>query len=418
MRWVLGFAMACAVFGPGAAQTFKVTVPPPAAVSPLPVDANPQPINLTRVAANIRPGTPWGEVTSGPFPLPCTRDRLLHWEEANNSIASAESFDRIFREELAAAGFRSSGDPTNLFETDATRSDLQLGALITDLRIRTCEVELPFGVQRSGSAAMDVEWQVYSVTRAKVLARINTQGGADMKGKELTAPQVLGGAFADNARRLLASDEFRRIVTSNAGGDVGPDLAPIVFSPGASGSAPLNAAVNGVVSVFAGTGHGSGVLISSDGYVLTNHHVAGETGRVRIRWADGTESVGDVVRGDRRRDVALIRTTAKAVPLSIRASPALLGETVFAVGTPLDKELAGTLTRGVVSSNRVLEGQPWIQSDVAVTQGNSGGPLLDEKGAVIGLTSWGMAPNGASVGLNFFIPIEDALRVLALKPAN
>jgi serine protease Do len=179
---------------------------------------------------------------------------------------------------------------------------------------------------------------------------------------------------------------------------------------------PLNDAVNSVVSIFAGESLGSGVLISSDGYILTNHHVAGASGRVRIRWADGAESVGEVIRGDARRDVALIKASPRAVALSIRHTPAQLGETVFAVGTPLDKELAGTVTRGVVSSNRQLDGQSWIQSDVAVTHGNSGGPLLDESGALLGLTDWGVAPNGVSANLNFFIPIEDALRALALKP--
>ena len=180
---------------------------------------------------------------------------------------------------------------------------------------------------------------------------------------------------------------------------------------------PLAESAKGVVSIFAGEAMGSGVLISNDGYVLTNHHVAGSSGRVRVRWPDGSDSVGEVIRADSRRDVALIKTDPKGHVIPMRHTPAQLGETVFAIGTPLDKELAGTLTRGVVSANRMIQGQPWIQSDVIVNHGNSGGPLLDENGAVIGLTSWGLAPDGAPVGLNFFIPIDDALAALALKPA-
>ena len=113
---------------------------------------------------------------------------------------------------------------------------------------------------------------------------------------------------------------------------------------------------------------GSGVLVSADGYILTNHHVAGDAGRVRVRWADGTETVGEVVRADRRRDVGLVKVAPTTMPaLAIRHSEVEVGETVFAIGTPLDKSLSGTLTRGVVSARRITEGQPFIQSDVAVT---------------------------------------------------
>lgn len=107
----------------------------------------------------------------------------------------------------------------------------------------------------------------------------------------------------------------------------------------------------GAVVVFAGSGSGSGVLISTDGYILTNHHVAGKSGRVRIRWSDGTESVGEVVRADRRRDVALIKVASpKGRPLSIRQAPVELGDTVYAIGTPLGDELQNTVTRGIVSA--------------------------------------------------------------------
>ena len=103
---------------------------------------------------------------------------------------------------------------------------------------------------------------------------------------------------------------------------------------------------------------------------------------------------------------------------TVRGQAPAVGETVFAIGTPLDKSLSGTLTRGVVSARRIIDSQPFIQSDVAVTHGNSGGPLLDEKGAIVGLTVSGLAPEGSQIGLNFFIPIEDALKVLAIVSAS
>ena len=180
---------------------------------------------------------------------------------------------------------------------------------------------------------------------------------------------------------------------------------------------PIATAVKSVVTIFAGEGFGSGVLISQDGYILTNHHVAGSNGRVRVRWADGTETVGEVLRGDPRRDVALIKVSANGAPLPIRTSAAQLGETVFAVGTPLDKTLANTLTRGIVSGTRLIEGQAVIQSDVAIDHGNSGGPLLDEKGQIVALTVSRYEENNVGHDISFFIPIQDALNALGLKSA-
>ncbi|MDB5497621.1 MAG: hypothetical protein JWP28_1652 [Phenylobacterium sp.] len=178
------------------------------------------------------------------------------------------------------------------------------------------------------------------------------------------------------------------------------------------GEAPKSVAV-----VFAGDGSGSGFLISDDGLLLTNQHVVGSSKYVKLKWSDGTESLGEVLRVDRRRDVALVRADTKGrLPLALRTSGVNQGETVYAIGSPLGEALQNTMTKGIVSANRVQDGQPFIQSDVAVTHGNSGGPLLDEKGQVIGLTDWGIGSDSGNLNLNFFIPIGDALRVLGLTP--
>jgi S1-C subfamily serine protease len=160
------------------------------------------------------------------------------------------------------------------------------------------------------------------------------------------------------------------------------------------------------------------VLISSDGYLLTNHHVVGEAKTVRVRWSDGFESTGEVIRSDRGRDVALIRTEPHGrTPLALNTATPEIGAPVFAIGTPLDPKLQNTVTRGIVSGSRIIEGFRFIQSDAPVTHGNSGGPLLDAHGEVIGLTDKGMSPEAGS-SLNFFIPIGDALDFLGLKPAG
>ncbi|HKR89456.1 MAG TPA: trypsin-like peptidase domain-containing protein, partial [Phenylobacterium sp.] len=177
-------------------------------------------------------------------------------------------------------------------------------------------------------------------------------------------------------------------------------------------------AIGGAVVIFSDDDMGSGVLISPDGYILTNQHVAGSSGQVRIRWADGAESAGQVVRADKRRDVALIKVDqAKGRPLAIRRSPVDVGETVYAIGTPMTEAYQNTVTRGIVSATRQLDGQTFIQSDAGMTHGNSGGPLVDEKGAVVGLADLTVDASKGST-INFFIPIDEALKALSLKPAG
>jgi S1-C subfamily serine protease len=179
----------------------------------------------------------------------------------------------------------------------------------------------------------------------------------------------------------------------------------------------ISDAVGSVVLVMSGGGHGSGFLVSTDGYLLTAQHVVGADKYVKIRWSDGLEGVGEVIRTDKRRDVALIKADSRGrAPLALHRDMPQPGDTVFAIGTPIDPKLQNTVTRGVASANRILDGFSFIQSDVTVDPGNSGGPLLNEQGEVLGLTDIGIRLPDAPTGLNFFIPIRDALDFLSLEP--
>lgn len=344
---------------------------------------------------------------------------VWRWRSELNRFSDPD-FERILREEFTKASLKISGDQTNLFEQDRKTSDLQIGALVTSIKANLCRNTLN-PLYDSGSAVIAVEWQIYSTSLGKVVARVPTRGGVkDFKGSiDGMFVKLLQLSFAENVRQLAADPAFRKIVLETpATAAPMPTAGPLAVAYHSDGKPlALQDAANGAVTIFAGDGMGSGVLISPDGYILTNHHVA-SAGRVRVRWPDHSESVGQVVRADSRRDVALIKVDApKGRPLTLRRSPVDLGETVYAIGTPLRDELQNTVTRGVVSGMRTMDGESFIQSDAPITHGNSGGPLLDEKGAVVGLSDLGTDPALGST-INFFIPIDDALKVLALQPAG
>ncbi|MFO1436245.1 MAG: DegQ family serine endoprotease [Gammaproteobacteria bacterium] len=162
-------------------------------------------------------------------------------------------------------------------------------------------------------------------------------------------------------------------------------------------------------------GVGSGFIISPDGYILTNAHVVADADEVEVKLTDKREFKAKVIGVDRKSDVAVIRIDAKDLPtLRIGDANALkVGEWVAAIGSPFGLE--NTVTAGVVSAkSRLLPDDayvPFIQTDVAVNPGNSGGPLLNMRGEVIGINSQIYSRSGGYMGLSFAIPIDVAMKV-------
>jgi len=165
-----------------------------------------------------------------------------------------------------------------------------------------------------------------------------------------------------------------------------------------------------------GQGLGSGFIISQDGYVLTNAHVVAGDGEVTVRLADAKrEFKAKVIGADERTDVALLKIDATGLPTVKLGKSASLqpGEWVAAIGSPFGFE--NTITAGIVSATgRSLPAEtyvPFIQTDVAVNPGNSGGPLINLAGEVVGMNSMIYSQTGGYMGVSFAIPIEVALDV-------
>ena len=163
-------------------------------------------------------------------------------------------------------------------------------------------------------------------------------------------------------------------------------------------------------------GLGSGFIISEDGYILTNAHVVADFDDVNVRLADAKrEFKAKVIGVDRRSDVALLKVDAHGLPTAKLGDSRKLepGDWVAAIGSPFG--FANTITAGIVSAKgRSLPDEmyvPFIQTDVAVNPGNSGGPLLNLQGEVIGVNSLIYSGTGGYMGVSFAIPIEVALDV-------
>jgi len=160
---------------------------------------------------------------------------------------------------------------------------------------------------------------------------------------------------------------------------------------------------------------GSGFIISADGYVLTNAHVVANADEITVTLTDKREFKARVVGSDERTDVALLKINGSGLPVVRigKSSELKVGEWVLAIGSPFGFE--NSVTSGIVSAlGRQLQEDnmvPFIQTDAAVNPGNSGGPLFNLKGEVVGINSQILSRSGGFMGISFAIPIDVALDV-------
>lgn len=216
----------------------------------------------------------------------------------------------------------------------------------------------------------------------------------------------------------------------------GPDKlpAPVIKKPAASvDSLPLITihinrndtihslaeALKTAVTIKVTDGHGSGCIVSPDGYVITNYHVIKEdtANEITLLTDKGQKLKAFWVRSNIDYDLALLKISDPGKYLYLMATDSIhnvtIGEPVYAIGTPLDLAFGQSLTKGIVSGVRKKEGKYFIQSDVSVNHGNSGGPLIDKKGELLGLIDSKIIGEDVQ-GLGFAIPsytIEKALHI-------
>ncbi|WP_225721182.1 DegQ family serine endoprotease [Candidatus Vallotiella sp. (ex Adelges kitamiensis)] len=161
------------------------------------------------------------------------------------------------------------------------------------------------------------------------------------------------------------------------------------------------------------SGVGSGFILSSNGYVMTNAHVVHDADTIYVTLTDKREFKAKLIGVDERTDVALVKINAENLPTVMisDSNKVRVGEWVVAIGSPFGLE--NTVTAGIVSAKGRDTGDylPFIQTDVAVNPGNSGGPLINMRGEVIGINSQIYSRTGGYMGISFAIPIDEAMRV-------
>ncbi|MBV1775275.1 S1C family serine protease [Burkholderiaceae bacterium DAT-1] len=349
-----------------------------------------------------------GAFMSGMF---CTNSRDIYFTKDTSDWVKAD-LQRLFKEEAIKHGYpRTIASQSAFDEKLGSEATFKVGATLIDFKYKACGETKDL----RGKSYMKVKWELYSPLLQSVVysntveSSFSNETGSSLNIDDFFDPLLRGNIdnlFADAAYvetfKTGGKSKIEKLPPLRIAGGIKETILPQFFS---------KQLLPGVVTIESSIGSGSGFFIGKDGYLLTNQHVVGGARYVKIKLADGRSIVGEVQRMNSQRDIALIKAEYSAEhTLSLSKAKGTVGSAVYAVGSPLSQELAGTVTQGVLSAYRTIEGTTYIQSDVSIKPGNSGGPLVNNEGQVIGVAALGMTTGGIAM----FIPISEAIEQLSI----
>jgi S1-C subfamily serine protease len=367
--------------------------------------------DIAKIKSLLPPGADMGAYYGG------TTKRWQHSYKVGDLINDTTE-EGFFREgllrELKEAGYKVSGAGGILFNGDSSKARFLVGAAIAGAELIT------FGpsADNLSEGRCRVLWEIYDKRDQKIIYKGETLGYAKTDGVNLHAFTY---ALMSSLRNLLASPEFvaaiERQLTSSLRAS---EDSPIRFYRLGKKAEKLNidALTKAMISIKTEKGHGSGFLINPEGYAITSYHVIANSNVLSVYLRGNKPMEAEVIRTDPEKDLALVKLRGEEYDFLFlgNASDVKVGMDVYAIGSPLSLGLAGSVSKGVISGLRKLK-DPDItlfQTDASVNPGNSGGPLINSSGEVIGIVALKLSAPGVE-GLGFAVSINDAKRYLNLQ---
>ncbi len=255
---------------------------------------------------------------------------------------------------------------------------------------------------------IEIEWEMFdSYNQSKYKKTLKAKSG-EFSPNFYTSNNVLRESIDDAIRtsfyNFMEEPEVVKLIDHKG---VKEDIEQTIKISRPAAISNLENAMDATVTVKVKDGHGSGCIISNDGYIVTNFHVVANTDKITVLTKDGKEYSAKLVRKNQNSDLALIKIeTSINSAFTLPASKTYkTGEDIFAIGTPKSIELGQTLNKGIISGFRTYEGNKMIQTDAAVNGGNSGGALVNKSGQFIGVVNAKIFGVGVE-GIGFAIPAE------------
>lgn len=422
----------------------------------VPESASPAPIKFSGIELLLPPGMDVGTQSGGSF---CAFPHHAANRSLLRSAIDHKYLKQDFHDALEASGYDVVDSLEIAFdiEDEIDRAEYSIKAKIRDVHIDMCVADKTRywlwnnpNPGEHGEMYVAVDWTVWDALRRTTVFKHRTEGYTHRKIPNVEGLTVMfHDAFVMAAHNLAADEDFYRLIVDGTKPPRSKSVhkpdgrdRPRLFDPREEVTIPAQPLSSQpftrdierkrqVAVKIEKFGHGSGFFITRQGHILTNAHVVGDAQRTRVVTADKQHAMtAEILRIDKPRDVALLKVEdmpdelkREIVTLPLRLDWPPVGADVYAIGAPHDRrKLADTVTKGIVSAHREsfkIEGlrQNFIQADVKVHPGNSGGPLIDENGNIVGLsaTDYHESPSNFGVGLSFFIPITEALEVLDIN---
>ncbi len=338
--------------------------------------------------------------------------RLLGYPE-NMEMKMLNSFDNSY----LYAEFFSIKDYKN------TESTLQAPKVILKPIVKSMSFSLRGDLLRDyvGFCTISCDWQVVDLSDTNTILKTYTTTTSfyrNHENYELLLHQMIALAERDlleNETLYSDIENFQKTyLEKSKGKEIKLKLSD--HREFANTSQMINEVKKSVVTVDCTKKFGSGVFISDNGYIITNYHVVEDATEIFVKIENEKKLKAEVIKVNRDYDLAIIKVnlpTSKGVSL-MNSRNTSVGDEVFAIGTPLEKNLGQTVTRGIVSGYREMNGVDFIQTDVSVNSGNSGGPLLNAKGEIIGINT--LKASGKNIsGIGFAIPSDVVLKMLNIS---
>jgi S1-C subfamily serine protease len=264
-----------------------------------------------------------------------------------------------------------------------------------------------------------IKWSLFDIEKEETVCKVITAGYSNTQTR-MSEKEVLKLAFKDALGGFMINKDVIKIIYGGEESSQGAQKTEISIPKivkEANADNYIENAIQSSITIKTREGHGSGFLISSSGYLLTNFHVIEDSSDIQAIFQNGLTLPVQIVSFDKKADVALCKIPGKGykpLPLDTNSVVKKIGSDVVAIGTPEDIKLGQSVTKGIISGLREIKSSIYIQTDVSINSGNSGGMLINKNGEVIGIISAKIKGEGVE-GLGFAIPINKALNTLNIK---
>ena len=337
----------------------------------------------------------------------------------SRTIGSVDDQDEMVK----AAFTNSSFEPFYISQVDNIKSNMGRPRVLIKPVIRNINVELKGKSLKyySGTENIEMDWKIFKMSdKSNIIATINTTtkfirnaGKTDRILDELIFEAT--NDFLENDTLYYFLQKLDKEYMSSTKGSV-VNISTGMISKYTSTKDALRASKQAVVTVISSGGFGSGFLISPDGFLLTNYHVIKDEKNITVKLNSDVKMKATVIKSNKEFDLALLKIEAedlKTISFS-NSEKAEAGDEVYAIGTPMDESLGQSVTKGIISGEREINGVRFLQTDVSINPGNSGGPIINENGELVGITTMKLSGEGVE-GIGFCIHSNTVIEMLNIK---